>query len=639
MMKTLKAKLIVALASILLLSVLPARASSANAHKNFRVAVYIPVGIVERMKDPAWLQSSWNTINGQGKVDKVYIETYRSRNIADEELIEQVKKFFVDHGVQVAGGLALSGDDNGQFQSICYTDPKDREYVKNVIQLTARHFDEIILDDFFFNNTKFDSDITAKGDKSWTQFRLGLMDEVSRDLILGAARAVNPKVKIIIKFPNWYEHFQGLGYDLDQEPKMFDAIYTGTETRDPVVTDQHLQQYESYQIYRYFENIKPGGNGGGWVDTYNIRYIDRYAEQLWDTMFAKAPEIMLFNWWNLLDPVQPGERDAWKNLKTSFNYDEMLAEKHSTGGTSAPTMAGVAGYSLEQVDPVVGQLGKPIGIKSYKPYQSVGEDFLHNYLGMIGIPIDLYPYFPTDADVILLTESAKFDPDIVSKIKAQLRAGKNVVITSGLLHALQHQGIDDIVETRYTDHKVLIHEYSAGFGAGGGSELGSAQNKPVLFPEIRFMTNDAWAIVRGMADGNGFPLLLMDRYSKGTLFVLTIPENFNDLYEMPQQVVTAIKTYIMGDFPVRLDAPNKVSLFPYDNNTFVVESYLDEPASATVSVLGGFTKLKNLATGEEIAGTLAPQARRGRRTPAEPQREMFQFQVNPHSYVAFAEEN
>ena len=80
---------------------------------------------------------------------------------------------------------------------------------------------------------------------------------------------------------------------------------------------------------------------------------------------------------------------------------------------------------------------------------------------MIGIPIDLYPYFPTNANIVLLTECAKFDPDIVAKIKAQLLAGKSVVITSGLLHALQGKGIEDIAEIQYSDHKVLAHEYSS----------------------------------------------------------------------------------------------------------------------------------------------------------------------------------
>src|SRR5271168_275034 len=234
-------------------------AARGNQYKNFRVAVYVPVGAVERMHDPQWLESSWATLSSQVKIDKVYIETYRSRHIADEQLIEQVKKFFLAHGVQVAGGMALTGNDAGQFESFCYTDPEDREYVKNISAMTARHFDEIILDDFFFVTTKRDSDIAAKGSRSWTQFRLELMDEVARDLVLGPAKAANPKAKIIIKFPNWYEHFQGLGFDLEKEPKLFDGIYTGTETRESSITDQNLQQYESYEVLRYFENIKPGG--------------------------------------------------------------------------------------------------------------------------------------------------------------------------------------------------------------------------------------------------------------------------------------------------------------------------------------------------------------------------------------------
>jgi hypothetical protein len=605
-------------------------------YQNFRVAVYIPAGVVERMKDPQWLQRTWETISLQLKVDKVYIETYRSQRIVDEQLLEQVKKFFLDRGVQVAGGIAHTSVDARQFETFSYADPKEREYVKKISELTARHFDEIILDDFFFHMSKSDADIAARGSRSWTQYRLETMDDASRKLILEPAIAVNPKVKIVIKYPNWYEHFQGLGYDLDQQPKMFDGIYTGTETRDPVITDQHLQQYESYQIFRYFENIKPGGNGGGWVDTFSVLYVDRYAEQLWDTMFAKAPEIMLFNWDLLIPPIRPGERDAWKDMHTSFDYDQMLASFRGSGAVSEPTMARVAGYSLEQVDQFLGKLGRPIGIKSYKPYQSSGEDFLHNYFGMIGIPIDLYPAFPTDAQVVLLTESARYDRDIVNKIKQQLRAGKNVVVTSGLLHALQGKGIEDIVELEYTDHKVLVREYSGGFGAGNGSELGNNANSAVLFPEIRFLTNDAWPLIRGLAAGNGFPILLMDRYSKGILFVWTIPENFNDLYEMPPQVVSAIKDYVLGDFPVRLDGPSKVSLFAYDNDTFIVESFLDKEAEITVSTTGGFTRLKNLVTGELISGQPAPE-RRLQQGLLGAQRLSFKFNLKPHSYHVFVE--
>ena len=99
--------ILVALASLRLIAAPP------PPHDQFHVAVYIPVGVVEQMKDPAYLEKSWSEISSQVKVDKVYIETYRSGLVADDALIDSVKKFFVDHGIEVAGGIAyVGGGDN-----------------------------------------------------------------------------------------------------------------------------------------------------------------------------------------------------------------------------------------------------------------------------------------------------------------------------------------------------------------------------------------------------------------------------------------------------------------------------------------------------------------------------------------------
>jgi hypothetical protein len=611
----------------------------APAHPAFKVAVYIAVSDVERMKDPAYLQNAWDEINSQVHVDKVYIESYRGGMLADGALLETVKAFFKAHGVETAGGIAFAaGGDfvgpeaaGGQFVSFTYTDPKQRAYVKHVSEETARHFDEIILDDFFFNNTKRDSDIAAKGVQSWSAFRLKLMDEVSRDLVYGAAKAVNPKVKIIIKFPNWYEHFQADGYDLDKEPKIFNGIYTGTETRDGEITDQHLQQYESYEIIRYFDNVAPGRNGGGWVDTFDTRYVDRYAEQLWDTVLAKAPEMMLFEWNNLTQSARIGDR-PWSSLDTTFTAAGLDKWHADSGSTHPATWGTAAGYALDAANAVIPKLGKPIGIASYKPYQSTGEDFLHNYLGMIGIPIDLEPTFPVNAKTVLLTEEAKYDPAIVAKIKADLQQGGNVVITSGLLRALQGHGIEQIAEINATGNVLSVDRYWGAFGAGAGANLGTTA--AVEFPEIGFMTNDAWPVVRGTANGRGAPLVIMDHYSKGTLYVLTIPENFNDLYLLPAPVLAQIRRYVMGDFPVSIDAPGKVSLMAYDNDTFVVESYRDEPVKVTVTAAGTLAHIRDLASGTEVVGSPVPQWRGRTTTP----RTTFQIEVPPHSFVAFEEE-
>jgi hypothetical protein len=612
------------------------------------------VGVVEKMKDPAWLQQSWDQLNSQVRVDKVYIETYRSGLIADDALLDTVKAFFLAHGVEVAGGIAYAaGGDNvgregplhqvseaepGQFVSFSYTDPVHRAYVKHVAEVTARHFDEIMLDDFFFNNTKWDSDVAAKGDQTWSEFRLKLMDEVSRNLVVGPAKAVNPKVKVIIKFPNWYEHFQANGYDLDQEPKIFPAIYTGTETRDPVDNDQHLQQYESYEIIRYFDNIAPGRNGGGWVDTYGTRYLDRYAEQLWDTMLAKTPQILLFQYSDLLQPAQMGNRKAWEGLDTTFKAGELAQWSTNGGETGRPSYGAAAGYALSKVNAVSGKLGKPMGIASYKPYQSTGEDFLQNYLGMIGIPVEMTPTFPVDAKTVLLTEQAKFDKEIVAKIKAHLEKGGTVIVTSGLLKAIQDKGFEKIAEITNTGNVLNIQKYWGGSGAGAGADLGNT--KEILVPEISFMTNDAWPVVRGTANGRGAPLLVQDHFSRGTLYVLTIPENANDLYSLPQTVLTSMRQYLLRGFPVQIDAPSQVSLFAYDNHSLVVESFLDAPSKVKVTALGAFTKLRNAATGEVVEATpegasaLPPWMRP---LPIGPHSQ-FVIEVAPHSFAAYVEE-
>ena len=329
----------------------------AGHYKSFSVCLYCPQGTLNLQT----LERNWANITSQIKIDKVYIETYRSRRTVPEETIEPLKKFFLDKGVRIAGGMTLASNDSGQFQTFSFANAADREIVKGVAEMTARHFDEIILDDFFFYTTKTDEDIAAKGNKSWTQYRLDAMRDASENLVVKPARAVNPKVKMIIKYPNWYEHFQGLGYDLEQQPKIFDGIYTGTETRDPLATEQHLQPYESYQIVRYFENIKPGGNGGGWVDGYQYTVVDLFAEQLWDTIFANAPEMMLFNFSQIQQAIQPGNRASWEGMHTSFDYDQMKASYTppaadaagpagrggfgGRGGPPQPPMSRAAGYA------------------------------------------------------------------------------------------------------------------------------------------------------------------------------------------------------------------------------------------------------------------------------------------------------
>lgn len=606
--------------------------TSAQHYRNFRSSIYCRAYEVKLMNDTTnYLKPIWNEITRQMKVDKIYLETHRDLLIVDQATLDIAKKFFRDRGVEVAGGITLTVNERNRFQTFCYSDPEDRKKVKELSEYTAKNFDEFILDDFFFTNCKDDGAIKEKGNKSWTQYRLDLMVEAAQSLIVGPAKAVNPKVKVVVKYPNWYEHFQGLGFNLEKEPKLFDGIYTGTETRDAVLLAQHLQPYLGYNIFRYFENIAPGRNGGGWVDPGGMATADRYAEQLWITLFARAPEQTLFDFRQMSRPIYPSDRAPWQGSKNSLDYDEMMQPINYNGGTpSRPTtIAAIAGYTFAKVDSILGLLGQPRGIKSYRPYHSLGEDFLQNYLGMVGLPMDMRPEFPTEDSVILLTEEAKFDATIVDKIKKQLLAGKTVVITSGLLRAIQDKGLNDIAELRYTDRKALVQDFTA-----SGSFRLIHTDKPVLIPQIQYLTNDSWEIASGISGADGWPLLHEADYSKGHLYILTIPDNFSDLYNLPAEVLNKIREVLCKQLKVQLEGPSQVSLYVYDNNTCIVESFLDKETEVKLITPKQFTRITDLNTQQVFNGEIRKAGFSYIEKDLQ-DRSVYPIVIKPHSFRVF----
>ena len=133
----------------------------------------------------------------------------------------------------------------------------------------------------------------------------------------------------------------------------------------------------------------------------------------------------------------------------------------------------------------------------------------------------------------------------------------------------------------------------------------------------------------------------MNRYGKGIFYVLVVPENVADLYNLPRGVTTAIKSYLLQDFPVRMDSPARVALFAYDTGAFVVESFRDDDAEVTISVVGEHVKVKNALTGEtlkEAAPAAEAKNSRFRDRPMGPTRTHFKIAVPPHSYLAFERE-
>jgi hypothetical protein len=141
--------------------------------------------------------------------------------------------------------------------------------------------------------------------------------------------------------------------------------------------------------------------------------------------------------------------------------------------------------------------------------------------------------------------------------------------------------------------------FGGGRGAGAAGAAG-AGDLNILLPQMRHFENDTWTGILFNTADSGYPLVVSASYGKGTFYALAIPDDFGDLYRLPQNVLNQIRGLLGHDLFVNLDAPDHVSLFAYDNRTFIVQNFQSQPASTRVSVVRA-SQLHDLLTGKTIA--------------------------------------
>ena len=545
-------------------------------YKSFKAVIYCPEGWVEKVT-PENLEKEYLFFKKYINPDKVYLETYRNQ-LADKDKILFIKKYLEDKGVEVSGGFTTTTPYEGfpgkeyksqrLFDTYCYTDKDMRAQLQKAIEFTAAIFDEIILDDYYFTNCACEDCIKAKGDRSWQEYRLALMKDVSENVIVGPAKKVNPKCKLIIKFPNWMESYAEAGYNPGEEKDIFDKVYTGTETRNMMDQDQNLPRYLSYSLVRWMENLAPGRNGGGWFDAYQCYPMDAYLEQAYLTAFARARELMIFCW--------------------PLVYDHYFV----------PTL----GFQMQKLDKLMQKTGNCMGLAEYHPVNAQGEDHLADYLGLLGIPFEPTPNFPEQEKAIFFTAASCADKNIMSKLEKYVRNGGHAIVTSGFIKliltdkAAGSMGIEQMTSIRYRDRHIsgsLFQYHSDNFW----EEYKTSGSKQILFPLMEHRNNASWMILKGMTDEKNFPILIMDAYGKGQLMTLVVPDNFSDLKDMPLPVLTAIRKEFCSKLPLYLECGKNVGLFLYDNDTFCVYpyDYLNEgPQICRIHIKGDVKGLTNL---------------------------------------------
>ncbi|MEI6143807.1 MAG: hypothetical protein WCP85_31295, partial [Mariniphaga sp.] len=335
---------------------------------------------------------------------------YRSGLVVKPELLKSSTEFLKSNGFEVIGGIATVPGPNfgvpqeGPLTWFNWQNLKTQNDLRKVMEDAAPIFDKFIVDDFLCtSDTSFESK-AAKGDRSWSEYRRALLTELSESVFIKPAKAKNPDIKIIIKYPQWYDRFHLFGYDLSTEPALYDGVWVGTETRGQY-TQRYgfVQPYEGFINYRWISTLSGNKIGGAWFDHGDCTDVD-FIEQAYQSVLAGAKELVMFNFDSFVSG-HPGHH----LLRNDFEILANLA-------------AEVAKY------PVQGAVG-------YKPVNSNagGDLYIMDYIGMLGVSLVPASSYPEKAKVIFLPTQAATDQDILAKVTASLEHGSKIIMTLGFI--------------------------------------------------------------------------------------------------------------------------------------------------------------------------------------------------------------
>ena len=521
-------------------------------------------------------------ING---ISKVYLEVYRSGLVLAPDSLKKYIKFIKENGFEVVGGIAtVPGDDfakkqEGPLTWCNWQNKKTQDDFSEVMKSVAPLFDTFVVDDFLCTGDTSIESKNAKGAQSWSVYRRALLTRLQEEILIRPAKQANPKLKIIIKYPQWYDRFHMFGYDVETGPKLFDEVWVGTETRGQYTQRfGFVQPYEGFINYRWISTFGGKKMGGAWFD-YGDCTAEDFVEQAYQSVLAGAKELVFFSMYDLLQD-HPGNRLMQQKFAELADLAKVVAQ-----------------------NPVIGTFG-------YKPPQSDagGDLYLLDGIGMFGVSLIPASTYPADAKLVLLPTQAASDKDILRKIETSLQKGSRIVVTAGFL-ASSPDG-EKIARLAGIQWPVAIKPVEA-------AEIIS-QSQPVAMKiplklEASLKTNGSTVLLEAKNGAERIPFLLKNK--EGNIYVLNV-HTFSEsdfaavgevllsprqlgIYDMPREWANTLRSALQLTILPVMDAPARVSFQQLSDGSFVVQNYNQVPAEVKFT-LKQDEKLKDRFTGKEM---------------------------------------
>lgn len=557
----------------------------ASAHKNdLRLSVFITTQAVNQYLSTEEGRREAVSLMRANGITKAYLEVYRG-TVAPVELLKTATDYLKKEGFEVAGGIAtVPGPDFGvrqeaRFEWFNWQNSKTQTDLRKVMEDTAPIFDDFIVDDFLATSDTSAESAAAKGDRDWPTYRRDLLSELSSSIFLDPVKKINPKMNMIIKYPQWYDRYHVFGYDVVRQPKLYDQVWVGTESRgQDTKSFGFVQSYESFIAYRWLASLSGDKIGGAWFDHIDCDQHD-FIDQAYQSVLAGAKELIIFNYYNLTEG-HPGQHLLRLQLPKLIALSKAVA-------------------------------GKPVhGVAGYKPPHSDagGNLYIMDYIGMLGIPLVPYASYPENEKVIFLPTQAAADPAVFEKLTASLDAGSRIVITAGFLASIP-QG-EELAKRAGLSGRVTVTPVRAQEIIVNGES--QKLEVPLVF-DADIATDGAKVLLEAVVGKKKIPYLTQNK--EGNIIVINAHTFSNEDFEavdelllcpepialvhLPREWANVIRAAFNEPLAFTGEADARVAIQPFGDDEWMIHNYNARESLVKISTRKTGAVV-NVLNGEEL---------------------------------------
>lgn len=385
---------------------------AAQPEPSLKFSVYATAGDVTRYLLDTAERGRAEAAMKRLNISRIFLEGRRGDEYVPPAQLRMLRQYFAGRGMETTGGIAtVPGKVFGTRQNeklgwLNWESEQTQKDIANFFRENAAVFDQLIVDDFYCTGDTSPESEKARGARSWGDYRQDLMAGLVDPLIVQPARAVHPRVRLIMKYPQSYDRFHMFGYNPQRLSGKFEQIWVGTEVRNPLTQRMgFVQPTQGYMNFRWISSVVGTKVVGAWFD-----HIESTGQNVVDQAYQS---------------VLAGAREL-----TYFHLGDLVE-----GHPSHPMIEAALPELTELAARVVGR--QPSGVAYYKPVASGsdGNMYLMDYLGMLGLPVVPVSAYPTQARVVVLGIQAAADPKLLASVEQHLSTGATVVVTPALLRA------------------------------------------------------------------------------------------------------------------------------------------------------------------------------------------------------------